>query len=89
MTPAIPPGDEAAIAAVCRDALAHWSPKWTEIEPVTRRRSLVAEIPHPDARFVRNQAGIPAVVCGPGEIACAHIVDEWVAIDRLTDATAA
>jgi succinyl-diaminopimelate desuccinylase len=42
-----------------------------------------------DARFVRNQAGIPAVVCGPGEIACAHIVDEWVAIDRLTDATAA
>ena len=22
-----------------------------------------------DARFVRNQAGIPAVVCGPGDIA--------------------
>jgi succinyl-diaminopimelate desuccinylase len=42
-----------------------------------------------DARFVRNQAGIPAVVCGPGEIGCAHIVDEWVAIDRLVDAAAA
>ncbi len=42
-----------------------------------------------DARFVRNQAGIPAVVCGPGEVAQAHAVDEWVAIDRLVDATAA
>ncbi len=42
-----------------------------------------------DARFVRNQAGIPAVVCGPGEISQAHAVDEWVGVDRLVDATAA
>lgn len=42
-----------------------------------------------DARFVRNQAGLPAVVCGPGELACAHVTDEWVAIDRLVDATVA
>ncbi|MGH9077174.1 MAG: M20 family metallopeptidase [Acidimicrobiales bacterium] len=42
-----------------------------------------------DARFVRNQAGIPAVVCGPGEIGCAHANDEWVAVERLVDATAA
>jgi acetylornithine deacetylase/succinyl-diaminopimelate desuccinylase len=42
-----------------------------------------------DARFVRNQAGIPAVVCGPGDIAQAHATDEWVAIDRLVDAAAA
>jgi len=42
-----------------------------------------------DARFVRNQAGIPAVVCGPGEVAQAHTVDEWVAIDQLVAATAA
>ncbi|HEX2700549.1 MAG TPA: M20 family metallopeptidase [Acidimicrobiales bacterium] len=41
-----------------------------------------------DARFVRNQAGIPAVVCGPGEIGQAHTNDEWVAIDRLVDAAA-
>ena len=33
-----------------------------------------------DARFVRNQAGIPAVVCGPGNIAQAHGIDEWVSI---------
>jgi succinyl-diaminopimelate desuccinylase len=39
-----------------------------------------------DARFVRNQAGIPAVVCGPGDIAQAHTDDEWVAVDSLVDA---
>ena len=42
-----------------------------------------------DARFVRNQAGIPAVVCGPGNIAQAHGVDEWVSVSQLVDATAA
>jgi len=42
-----------------------------------------------DARFVRNQGGIPAVVCGPGDVGCAHINDEWVSVDRLVDATAA
>lgn len=42
-----------------------------------------------DARFVRNQAGIPTVVCGPGDVECAHVNDEWVAVDRLVDATAA
>lgn len=42
-----------------------------------------------DARFVRNQAGIPAVVCGPGEIAQAHTNDEWVAVDSLVGAAAA
>ena len=42
-----------------------------------------------DARFVRNQAGIPTVVCGPGRIDQAHGDDEYVAVDRLVDATAA
>lgn len=42
-----------------------------------------------DARFVRNQAGIPAVVCGPGDVAQAHSNDEWVSVDKLVDATAA
>jgi acetylornithine deacetylase/succinyl-diaminopimelate desuccinylase len=42
-----------------------------------------------DARFVRNQAGIPAVVCGPGELDKAHATDEYVDIDRLADAAAA
>ena len=42
-----------------------------------------------DARFVRNQAGIPAVVCGPGKIDQAHTDDEYVDVDRLVDAAAA
>jgi succinyl-diaminopimelate desuccinylase len=42
-----------------------------------------------DARFVRNQAAIPAVVCGPGAIDQAHGDDEYVSVDRLVDATAA
>ncbi len=42
-----------------------------------------------DARFVRNQAGIPAVVCGPGAVEQAHATDEYVTVDRLVDATAA
>lgn len=42
-----------------------------------------------DARFVRNQAGIPTVVCGPGAVEQAHGNDEWVAVARLADATAA
>ena len=41
-----------------------------------------------DARFVRNQSGIPTVVCGPGEISQAHTNDEWVEVSRLVDATA-
>ena len=42
-----------------------------------------------DARFVRNQGGIPAVVCGPGDIAQAHGIDEWAAVSELVEATAA
>ena len=42
-----------------------------------------------DARFVRNQAGIPTVVCGPGSIDQAHGNDEFVAVDRLVDAAVA
>ena len=41
-----------------------------------------------DARFVRNQAGIPAVVCGPGSVAQAHGDDEYVEVSRLVDAAA-
>ena len=42
-----------------------------------------------DARFVRNQGGVPAVVCGPGAIAQAHSTDEFVAVDQLVQAAAA
>jgi len=32
------------------------------------------------------QAGIPTVVCGPGDIARAHKADEWIAVTELTAA---
>ncbi len=60
------------------------------ITEATRRSPEVIGMPFTtDARFVRNDAGIPAVVCGPGGIAQAHVHDEWVAVDRLVDAAAA
>jgi len=31
-----------------------------------------------------RQAGIPAIICGPGFIAQAHQPNEWVAVDQLT-----
>ncbi|GAC1535538.1 MAG: M20 family metallopeptidase [Acidimicrobiales bacterium] len=40
-----------------------------------------------DARFVRNQAAVPAIVCGPGGLDEAHIDDEFVSIDALVDAS--
>ena len=59
------------------------------IARVTGRQPSVIGMPFAtDARFVRNQAAIPAIVCGPGLIAQAHVVDEWVAIDSLVDAAA-
>jgi succinyl-diaminopimelate desuccinylase len=59
------------------------------IEAVTGRRPRVIGMPFAtDARFMRNQASIPAVVCGPGAIEQAHVVDEWVTIDALVDAAA-
>jgi succinyl-diaminopimelate desuccinylase len=42
-----------------------------------------------DARFVRNQAGIPTVVCGPGDVTQAHGNDEFVSVERLVQATVA
>ncbi|WP_226351683.1 M20 family metallopeptidase [Pseudonocardia sp. ICBG601] len=39
-----------------------------------------------DARFMRNQLGILSVVLGPGELAVAHTVDEYVEVDALVEA---
>ena len=32
------------------------------------------------------KAGIPTVVCGPGDIGRAHKADEWIGIDELQEA---
>ncbi|WP_432851254.1 M20 family metallopeptidase [Amycolatopsis sp. CA-161197] len=39
-----------------------------------------------DARFMRNQLGVPSIVFGPGDLGVAHTVDEYVDIDALVTA---
>ena len=39
-----------------------------------------------DARFLRNQLGIPTVIYGPGSMRVAHAADEFVPIAELTTA---
>jgi succinyl-diaminopimelate desuccinylase len=41
-----------------------------------------------DARFLRNQLGIPTVVYGPGSMTVAHTADEYVPLAELTEAAA-
>ena len=35
-----------------------------------------------------HEAGVPAIVCGPGFIAQAHQPNEWVAVDQLAQCEA-
>jgi acetylornithine deacetylase/succinyl-diaminopimelate desuccinylase len=39
-----------------------------------------------DARFLRNEASLPTVVCGPGDIRTAHAAGESVRVAELLDA---
>lgn len=40
-----------------------------------------------DGALLAARTGTPTVVCGPGDIAQAHSLDEWVALDQLRAAT--
>ena len=42
-----------------------------------------------DARYYRNDAGMPTVILGPGSLSVAHTADEWVAVDDLVTAARA
>ena len=63
--------------------------------PVTRRAVAAAEaaLGHATVRGVKYgtdasklvEAGIPSVVCGPGDIAQAHTDDEWVSLQQVED----
>jgi len=43
----------------------------------------VAGVPYGSDASNFQDAGVPVVVCGPGDIAQAHTADEWVAIEQL------
>ncbi len=59
-------------------------------EVVTFVKSLVGANEHGKISFgtegglFQTAAGIPSVVCGPGEIAQAHKPDEWIALDQIS-----
>ena len=59
-------------------------------EVVTFVKSLVGANEHGKISFgtegglFQRTAGIPSVVCGPGEIAQAHKPDEWIALDQIS-----
>ena len=36
-----------------------------------------------DARFYLNDASIPTVIFGPGDLSVAHTADEWIGVDEL------
>jgi acetylornithine deacetylase len=63
----------AAIVRACQDAC----------EAVTGSREVTGTRGGTDASKFSREAGIPSVVLGPGSIAQAHTVDEWVDIEEL------
>ena len=40
-----------------------------------------------DGTILSDRAGVPIVICGPGDIHVPHHVDEWLSIDELIEAT--
>jgi acetylornithine deacetylase len=46
----------------------------------------VTAVPYCTDASTIAEAGIPAVVFGPGDIANAHTCDEWVALDEVEQA---
>jgi len=39
-----------------------------------------------DMSFLVREAGIPSIILGPGSLAQAHAVDEWISVDQLSAA---
>jgi acetylornithine deacetylase len=50
-------------------------------------RHEVHAVPYGTDASTLAQAGIPAVVFGPGDIAQAHTCDEWVPLDEVEQAS--
>jgi acetylornithine deacetylase len=47
----------------------------------------VIAVPYGTDASTIAQAGVPAVVFGPGDIAQAHTCDEWVSLDEVEQAS--
>lgn len=61
------------------------------LRPVLKRQGLPVEplgMPYGTDAANLTSAGIPSVVIGPGDIAQAHTVDEWVAVSQVEKAAA-
>ena len=66
-----PPGNEAAVEGVLREALARWRPAWERVEPAPGRLSLIARLPPGDPGAPRptlivngHTDVVPAVAAG-------------------------
>ena len=74
--PALSPGPSAELAAGLGKAV-----------DSLRGRHQVMAVPYGTDASTIAEAGIPAVVFGPGDIARAHTVDEWVPLDEVEQAS--
>jgi acetylornithine deacetylase/succinyl-diaminopimelate desuccinylase len=76
--------------------LSHWEPSEidesaeivsaarTAVQAVTGRTpSIGGTTGATDARHLINEGGIPTLLLGPGRMAEAHTVDEWIAVEQL------
>ena len=48
---------------------------------------MVGAVPYGTDAATIAEAGVPAVVFGPGDIARAHTCDEWVPLDEVEQAS--
>ena len=71
--PALAPEMSSACVALLRDA----------IRGVIGREPAVTGVPYGTDAGPLAEAGLPAVVLGPGDIAQAHTKDEWIDLDEL------
>jgi acetylornithine deacetylase len=53
------------------------------VEEATGRAPGLVGVPYGTDAGPLGQAGIPAIVFGPGDIAQAHTRDEWVELDQV------
>lgn len=56
------------------------------LQTLTQRRDPATTVSFGTEAGIYAKAGIPTLVCGPGDIGRAHKADEWIGIDELAEA---